>query len=225
MFERDEIRKMLDKAGTQLRAMILLGVNCGLGNTDCGSLRVTHLDLDGGWLNFPRPKTGIDRRCKLWPETVDAIKMVLAERRVPKDLANEHLVFITKHGAPWTKVRTIQQKDGTLKVMSDDAVSKETKKVLKALHINGKRNFYALRHTFETIAGDSRDQVAVNAIMGHVDNSMAGVYRERIHDDRLAAVAAHVRQWLFGKTTTKSSGKRKAARRPQLAIVRAEAAG
>jgi integrase len=60
-----------------------------------------------------------------------------------------------------------------------------------------KLGFYALRHTFETIAGESRDQVAVGQIMGHVDNSMAGLYRERITDDRLMSVAATVEQWLF----------------------------
>ena len=57
-------------------------------------------------------------------------------------------------------------------------------------------NFYALRHTFETIAGESMDQVAVNHIMGHVDNSMAAAYRERISDDRLRAVVEMVRGWL-----------------------------
>ena len=42
--------------------------------------------------------------------------------------------------------------------------------------------FYALRHTFETIGGESRDQVAVDAIMGHSRDDMASVYRERIGD-------------------------------------------
>lgn len=69
--------------------------------------------------------------------------------------------------------------------------------LLKKLDINGHRNFYALRHTFETIAGESRDQVAVNALMGHVDSSMAGVYRERISDERLLAVVETVRSWLW----------------------------
>ncbi len=46
-------------------------------------------------------------------------------------------------------------------------------------------------------AGESRDQVAVDAIMGHSREDMASVYRERIGDDRLRAVAEHVRQWLL----------------------------
>ena len=72
--------------------------------------------------------------------------------------------------------------------------------MVKRLDINGRKGlgFYTLRHTFATIAGESRDQVAVNAIMGHVDNSMAGVYRERISDERLIAVTDTVHQWLFG---------------------------
>ena len=57
--------------------------------------------------------------------------------------------------------------------------------------------FYALRHTFETIAGESRDQVAVNHIMSHADSTMAGVYRERISDERLRDVAEFVSIWLF----------------------------
>ena len=59
-------------------------------------------------------------------------------------------------------------------------------------------SFYALRHTFETIAGESRDQVAVNAGMGHVDTTMAAAYRERVLEVRLKAVVETVRAWLFG---------------------------
>ena len=65
--------------------------------------------------------------------------------------------------------------------------------------------FYALRHTFETIAGESRDQVAVDAIMGHSREDMASVYRERIGDDRLRAVAEHVRQWVLEKSMEAAS--------------------
>src|SRR5262249_39987978 len=69
MFERDEILLMLLTASPILEGMILLGINAGLGNTDCASLELRHLDLKGGWLNYPRQKTGTDRRAKLWPET------------------------------------------------------------------------------------------------------------------------------------------------------------
>ena len=76
-------------------------------------------------------------------------------------------------------------------------MSLEFRKLLKAEELyRPKLGFYALRHTFETIAGESRDQVAVGHIMGHVDASMAGVYRERISDDRLLAVSKTVRDWL-----------------------------
>jgi len=60
------------------------------------------------------------------------------------------------------------------------------------------RGFYALRHVFETIGGESRDQVAVNHIMGHADQSMASHYRGRISDERLQAVVERVHLWLFG---------------------------
>jgi integrase len=58
-------------------------------------------------------------------------------------------------------------------------------KLLDGLDINGDRNFYSLRHTFETNGGEAKDQVAVDHIMGHTRDDMAGAYRERISDARL----------------------------------------
>ena len=71
---------------------------------------------------------------------------------------------------------------------------------MKALHINGRKGlgFYTLRHTFRTVADESRDQPAVDFTMGHEVQSMAAVYRETIGDARLQAVTDHVRGWLFG---------------------------
>jgi integrase len=185
MFEAEEIRRMLAAAGVRLRAMILLGVNCGYGNNDCGTLPLTALDLDAGWVRYPRPKTGIDRRASLWPETVQALREVLAKRPAPKDPASAGLVFVTRYRRPWAKAT------------ADNPLSRETRKLLDALGIAGNRSFYCLRHTFETVGGAARDQVAVDHIMGHTDGSMASVYRERISDGRLRAVAEHVRRWLF----------------------------
>ena len=67
-------------------------------------------------------------------------------------------------------------------------------KLLRRLNLKRTQiSFYALRHTFETIAGASKDQVAVDHIMGHACDDMSSVYRERIDDDRLVAVAEYVR--------------------------------
>jgi integrase len=197
MFEATEVRAMLQASSPQLKAMILLAANCAFGNNDVASLPIKALDLEGGWVSFPRPKTGIERRCKLWPETVDAIREALEKRPKPKDEGNASLVFLTRCGTPWVKVGTEPQADGTLKVRCDDAVSKETKKLLKKLGIEGRRNFYTLRHTFRTIADEAKDQPAVDFIMGHALNDMASIYRERIGEGRLVAVAEFVRHWLF----------------------------
>jgi hypothetical protein len=63
LFTAEEVRCLLGAAGTPMRAMILLGVNCGFGNADCGNLPLSALELErGGWVDYPRPKTGIPRR-------------------------------------------------------------------------------------------------------------------------------------------------------------------
>jgi integrase len=200
LFTPDEIRLLLAGAKTQLQAMILLGINAGFGNTDCATLPLAALDLDAGWIDFPRPKTGIHRRCPLWLETVSAIRAVLAERKEPKAEKDAGLLFITKYAAGWT---------------DDSTITHETRKLLNKLDINGHRNFYTLRHTFRTVADEARDQPAADFIMGHARDDMASVYRERISDERLKAVTDHVRAWLFPpKQETKKSRKssRKAKR-------------
>ncbi len=189
LFTAAEIQRLLDAAGTSMKAMILLGINCGFGNADCGNLPLSALDLEQGWINYPRPKTGIDRRCPLWPETVTALKEVLARRHEPKDPADAGLVFITKYGLAWAKET------------STNPVSQETAKLLKALGINGRKGlgFYTLRHTFRTIADEAKDQPAADFIMGHESPHMSSVYRERISDERLEAVTDSVRAWLFAR--------------------------
>jgi integrase len=188
LFTAEEIRKLLAAANVPMRAMILLGVNCGFGNTDCANLPQAAVDLDAGWINYPRPKTGIRRRCPLWPETVDALRAALAKRPSPRDQADAGLVFITKHGRPWGKDT------------SSNPVSQEMSKLLKDVGIAGRKGtgFYTLRHTFRTVADATKDQPACDFIMGHEKPDMASVYRETISDERLQAVASAVRTWLFG---------------------------
>ncbi|MGO9112014.1 MAG: tyrosine-type recombinase/integrase [Thermoguttaceae bacterium] len=200
MFEADELRKIIDKAGVPMKAMVLLGINCGLGNSDVANLPITAVDLKAGWLDYPRPKTGVARRCPLWNETTQAIKATIDERPAPKDQADVGLVFVTKYGRKWAAAAMSEPDPDTGKVKNwcSDPVTAVFSKLLVSLGLKRPGlSFYALRHTFETVGGDSRDQVAVDAIMGHVRDDMASLYREKIEDDRLEAVTKHVRTWLF----------------------------
>ena len=85
-------------ADMPMKAKILLGVNRGYGNTDVANLRVSALDLTGGWVDYPRPKTGVPRRCRLWTETVTDLRDHLATRPAPLDPAHNDLVFIGRRG-------------------------------------------------------------------------------------------------------------------------------
>lgn len=83
MLEAPQLRFLLNAADTRMRAMLLLGLNCGFNNKDCADLPLEAVDLDGGWVDFPRQKTGIERRCPLWPETVEALRAAIATRPTP----------------------------------------------------------------------------------------------------------------------------------------------
>lgn len=196
MFEAPELRRLIAEAGIPLKAMILLGINGGMGNNDVATLPLSAIDLKRGWLNYPRPKTGIGRRFPLWPETIKALEAALEDRPTPHDDAALDKVFVTKYGASWSK--TPKLGDGNeVETYTDNPVTKETRKLLGKLNLHRPGlGFYAIRHTFETIAGESKDQVAVDHVMGHADPSMAGEYRERISDQRLVDVVNYVRTWL-----------------------------
>ena len=186
LFEAVDIYRILQEATPSLHAMILLAINCGFGNADCATLTIHSIDLQAGWINFPRPKTGINRRCPIWKETAQSLTAILAKRKTPKDELHKEYVFITKAGGSFSKDTP------------DNPISKEFTKLLTALGLRQKfRGFYSLRHTFRTIADESHDQPACDALMGHARDDMASIYRERIGDSRLLAVSNYVRAWLF----------------------------
>jgi integrase len=190
LFTADEVRRMIDAAGQPLKTMLLLGINCAFGNSDCGNLPIAAVDLDNAVTDYPRPKTGLERRCPLWPETVAAIREVLDRRPEAKSEQDAGLVFLTRCRVSWHTGRT------------DGPLTHEVKKLLRRLRINGRRGlgFYTLRHTFRTVADEAKDQPAADFIMGHEVPHMSAVYRETISDARLRAVADHVRGWLFPST-------------------------
>jgi len=192
MFSQEEIRAMIKAAHPQVAAMIYMGINCGFGNADCGTLTFDKLDLKNGWHSYWRPKTYNPRRCPLWPETIKAIRKAQESR--PKRVLPEaeNLVFVTRLGACWCKHDS-----------GDNAISAEIRKLLKELGIYRKNvtTFYSLRRTFETIGATAGDQAAVDCIMGHIaaTDDMAAVYRQKTYDGQLRKVTNHVRAWLNGR--------------------------
>jgi len=170
LYSAADVRKLVDAADPHLKAMILLGINCGFGPKDCCTLPTS--ELEEGWHNFARPKTGVERRCPLWPETVEAIDAVRGRR----------LVF---NGRVW-----------------DRFVVAEKFAALCAECGVRSHGFYSLRRTFETIATTaSVSQAAIDHIMGHARNDMASVYRQQIFDQQLQECANHVRAWYLGTLT------------------------
>ena len=65
LFKAVEIQNILKNTDDSLRAVILLGINGGFGNTDCARLSIKAVDLDNKVVEFDRPKTGIERTIPL----------------------------------------------------------------------------------------------------------------------------------------------------------------
>jgi integrase len=199
LFSAQEIRSLLDHASVEMKAMILIAANSGIGNTDVAMIEEKHI-VDG-WLLKRRQKTGKKRRIPLWTETLKAIADVLAKRPEPKNEKDAGLVFITKYGNPW------------IPTSNANPVSQEFKKVAKAAGITGKnKSFYILRHTFQQVGDGTKDFIAVKCLMGHMDGTISDEYRGGpIPDERLKAVTDHVHDWLFppepkAKKSAKKSG-------------------
>lgn len=172
-----QIKQLLDGAKIQLRAMILLGLNCGFGPTDCGRLTRKSVDLAGAWVSFRRPKTRIERDCPLWLETVAALRTVMLKRR------NDQLVFRTRTGNPW----------------SDESVGKAFRKLVRDLKLDIPLGvgLYAMRHTFATLARDMKDVDGYKRIMGRkLGEGIDSAYIETVPRWRLEAITNHVRSSL-----------------------------
>lgn len=220
-FRREEVATLLAKADTKMKAMILLGINCGLGNSDISGLDRGHLHLDTGFLEQPRPKNYLPRRAALWPETIAAVRDVLAfaESEIinhknagkphyhPENPADAEAVFITHQ-----QLRYVVQD----KTTNRDSVAQAFGKLLRAAKIKQEGvNFYALRHTFRTVAAGTKDFEAVDRVMGHSPADTGGKHytewrKDEEEDRRLRAVADHVRAWMFPETVAKENAEAEA---------------
>jgi len=192
-FEAEELRTIIQTARQPLRSMVLLALNGGLGQSDLAAIPIDAIDFKAGMVDFPRVKTETDRRFPLWPETSVSLQEAINVRPDPQDSSHAKLVFITVQGRPW--VRHVMQDDG--RIAFTDAIAQEFNKVLRKLNLKRRGSFYNLRHCFRTVADAVKDQPAIDAIMGHVDQTMGGNYRESIETSRLKSIVDYVRHWLW----------------------------
>lgn len=182
-FTSKQINDLLAIAGPQLKAMILLGINCGFGNRDCATLPIDQLDLATGWHTYRRPQTGTPRRAPLWPETAAALSAVIEDR-------TNGFVFITRTGKPW---------------YSDDKlrcpITYEFRKLLRTLkcYETGITTFYSLRRTFHTVGESAGEPKALQFILGNSPamSDMSDVCRQKHWDSSLLKVSEAVHHWLF----------------------------
>ena len=160
IFTHDEINELLAVADTQMKAMIWLGLNCGFGCTDCSELQWKHLDLANGRVVFPRGKTGIQRDLPLWPETIEAIKMVSKKGK---------LVFYTTRGNPFVRDVLKTDTNGEEKYCTLNTISTKFSRLLKKAGLDTPKGtgFYSLRRTAATMAARSGDPFAVQRLLGH----------------------------------------------------------
>ncbi len=182
---RKEILGAMVELGLHFRAMAWLGINCGFTPSDCAELPLNGVDLENGWISFPRPKTEVNRLCPLWPETLQALRESQAWRVPNKTSDAAGRFFTTYRGSALSEM--------------DQPVTRRFTEALKRIeaHRSGK-SFYSLRHSFATKAREANDDTAVRVIMGHKDQSILDEhYTHGFDRSRLLRVANHVRNWLL----------------------------
>jgi len=182
-----QLEKLFAVAGITDTALLMLGLNCGFGNMDIGTLKLSDIDFENGMISHPRPKTGVLRDFKLWPETINAIKLYIEkERGRPMDEEIDKLLFVGRRGNPmvWEEI------DEKGKMNRSDAIKNRFRRLFSkaGLKKNYGTGFYILRHCYATIIGTcSSDPREVQAALGHVTFNQQEAYRHDRHQKALSA--------------------------------------
>lgn len=190
VYEAWEIRRLIDHASLRMKAWLWVGINAAYGPTDLSSLPAptARQAAETALLTFPRPKTAIKRQAFLWPETRDAIAETVNEGEGP--------AWTTMRGMALVRNKVHKDAEGQVaRVTAIDNVSKDFAKLTARAGVEN-LGFYALRHTFDTIADRARDPHAQLRCMGHNLPGMSHVYVARIDWDRIERVCNTVKEWL-----------------------------
>jgi len=226
-----QIKKLLNAARPVDMALILLGLNCGFGNTDIGSLELTDVDLKQGKISGCRRKTGVSRDFALWEETIAALRTYLTMHRGKTDKKDMNkLFFVSRLGNPmcWEYI------DEKGKRHRSDAVKNRFDKLCQRADVSLPygAGFYILRHTYATMIGQfSSDPREVQAAMAHSTIGQQETYRHdramkaqiaqnRLHEVMVSKLPKNLLKRIFGDvakdfSTRSSYGGRVSGRKAQ----------
>jgi integrase len=192
VFTPEELWQVIGLASDQIRVIILLALNCALGQKDISDMVWGDLDLEAGIMDYRRPKTHRKRRTPLWGETVQALRWWKEQDHFAEP---SKMVFHTRHGNPWVRVT-----ESRGKLVADDGLCKAFQKLLHLAGIHRPRcGFYSIRHTAATwAAGRPSDSVREGNefLLGHASDAMWKVYAHSVPQSVRLAVEA-VREALF----------------------------
>lgn len=184
---RDDFRQQAE----QFHAALLLALNGGYGPTELSEMPKSFVDLSEGVVKGVRGKTGVMHVCPLWPETLEALKLVMAQR--PDDV----LLFRTRNGNPWVETRVIKEGGHVVNATGHDNFKERWKELTKPLGLKVKgQGFYKLRHVHSTTADKFGDDHARRVLVGHALPGATGHY-VHVGEDRLRKLVEFIRQELI----------------------------
>lgn len=197
LYSAAEIQALLAVADPGTAVLILLGINGGYGDTDCAELLIEDIDFEQSRIAKLRHKTSVPRCVPLWPETISALRAVIGSR------VSGHAI-LTRYGNKIISEWTVRTGERAGDKCWTNGVYRRFKRACDVASVRS-RGFYALRHTFRSVAfqrGSSPPMI--DLIMGHRSGSIGDrLYTHGDYPmDELWSVSHRVRTWLYGETKT-----------------------
>ena len=147
---------------------MLLGLNCGMGQTDISSLRIGEVSIEAARIIRKRTKTKVHSEFALWPLTVEMLKLHGNLNGKPNDR-----VFLSKSGLPLVREYFIDDK-----FKRTDAIRSAFFRLMKKTKIPNHRGFYSLRKTAASEI-EIIDSAVTEMFLGHSEKGMKRHYAER----------------------------------------------
>ena len=167
-FSREEIGVLYSAASEKTKMFMLLGLNCGFGQTDISELRVGEVSVDANRIVRKRSKTAIHSEFTLWPLTMEMLK-----RHGNLDSKPSDRVFLSKSGHPLVREYFIDDK-----FKRTDAIRSAFFRLMKKTKMPNHRGFYSLRKAAASEI-ESIDPAVTEMFLAHSEKAMKKHYVER----------------------------------------------